>query len=463
MQTTIKIMSAAVLSLVLGLNIAAAQTSVVCTDSDNGKNLSLPGKLTLQFFKDRTLSKTKNYQDFFSGTRNRYLEFYCNGNQPSYEIVTCPNEELGKACPVIESLTAEPKIEVRNGDPIFPEVLIPGMRDFPILNFSLKAYDGEAYLRGLHFTLNDPGTVSAGVLTLNEIETAGLYAFELYDRLDNLISQTKSTAGRVHFEFDDTAYLLSGEEDFTVKINLSLVENLTDSWRWFRLSLDKSYAGNGVQARSAGSGNFVDGVVLGQIGAWPSSALYINAATKIKLDHANKQPVKVSPALKGQEFYHFTVSADKAGPAQIEKLTIEALLEGFKFSENPAARVFLVKSDGTLDFTKAIEDVTTVTLTGTANQEALIEIDFKEQLILAGQTNTYALFLNRTEEIGSETDNSYVFTLQGDDKKSTTRDGDLLKTASNLVWSDFPGILNKNRFMRGFLMDVRTVAKAFLD
>lgn len=459
-----KIIKSALLSLaLLGSNFVAAQTSVVCTDSDNGKNLAVQGTLSLQFFEDRKMVRTQDYQDFFSGTRNRYLEFFCNGNQPSYEIVACPNEELGSACPVIESLAAEPKIQVRNGNPIFPEIIIPGTRDLPILKFNLTAYDGDVYLRGLHFTLDDPVAASADELTLHEIETAKLYSFELYDGLDNLVSQTKSAAGRVHFEFKDNEFLLSGEEDFTVKVDLPLVAEVKDSWRWFRLSLDKSYAGNGVQATAVKTKNPVERVVLGQIGAWPSSALFINAATKITLDHASQQPEKVDPALNGQEFYHFTVKADRAGPAQIEKITIEALLEGFKFEGDPQARVFLVQSDGTLDFTKTIEDKTTVTLGGDQNQEALIEIDFKEQLILAGRTNTYALFLNRTTEIGSNTDNSYAFTILSDDRKSSTRDGRLLKTASNLVWSDFPGILEPNRFMRGFLTEVRSAAQAFLN
>jgi hypothetical protein len=464
MGTTKKILSTAFLSLaVIGFGSVGAQSTVVCTDSDNGKNLAVKGKLSLQFFSGKTVLKTQNYEDFFSGSRNRYLEFYCNGNQPSYEIIACPNEELGAACPVIESLAAEPKIQVRNGNPIFPEMLVPGTNDFPVLNFRLKAYDGDVYLRGLHFTLNDPDAENADAVTLNEIDTAQLYSFELYDGLGNLISQTKSVAGRIHFQFLDSEFRLSGEEDFTIKVDLPVVESIDDSWRWFRLSLDKTYAGNGVQAVSTKTGNFVERVVLGQIGAWPSSQLFINAATKLSLDHADRQPVKVTPASGGQEFYHFTVTADRSGPVQIEKVTLEALFEGFKFSANPEARVFLVQSDGTLDFTEAVEDETTVTLVGKADQEALIEIDFKDQLILAGRTNTYALFLNRTEEVGAAADNSYAFTLLGDDKKSTTRDGDLLKTASNLVWSDFPGILDENRFMRGFLIEVRAAAKAFLD
>ncbi len=444
-------------------SIAFAELNIVCTDSDNGKNLAVKGQLSLKYYQDRVLVKEQAYDDFFSGSRNRYLEFYCNGNQPSYEIVSCPNEEIGKDCPVIESLAAEPKIEVRTLMPVFPKILTPGTNDFSILNFSLKAYDGDVELKGLHFVLEDPGTDSAGSVSLHEIETAALYSFELYDGDDRLVGQAKSNGGRIFFDLSKSKYLLSGSETFTVKVDLPVVDEIEDSWRWFRLTLDKTYEGNGIQAVGAETGNFVEQIVLGQIGAWPSTELFVNAATSINLSHAVNQPKKVTAALRGQEFYHFTVEADRSGPAEIEQVTLDVLLDGMAFSGVPEALVFLVTDEGTPDFTKQVIDVVEVELVDNSPQHALVVIDFKDQLILAGEKNTYAVFLNRTVDTGGPADDSYAFSLLGDDKKSTTREARLLKTASNIVWSDAPGTTELKRFMRGFLVPFEGAAKVFLD
>ena len=56
-------------------SIAFAELNIVCTDSDNGKNLAVKGQLSLKYYQDRVLVKEQAYDDFFSGSRNRYLEF----------------------------------------------------------------------------------------------------------------------------------------------------------------------------------------------------------------------------------------------------------------------------------------------------------------------------------------------------------------------------------------------------
>ncbi|NCP67220.1 hypothetical protein GW756_02855 [bacterium] len=442
---------------------ALAQVNIVCTDSDKGKNLALKGELNLKFYQDRKLVKEQAYEDFFSGSRNRYLEFYCNGNQPAYEIVACPNEELGKNCPVIEALAAEPKIEVKSLSPVFSQIITPRTQELPVLNFSLNAYDGDVILQGLHFVLEAPETNTTASISLRETKTAKLYNYKLYDSDDRLVAQTKSSAGRVYFDFTSSEFMLSGSENFTVKVDLPLVDTIDESWQWFKLSLDKSYEGSGIQAIGAESLNFVEQVVLGQIGAWPSTELFINAATKISLGHARAQPEKVTAALRGQEFYHFTVEADSAGPAEIEQLTLEVLLEGMQFSGEVEGRVFVVDEEGMPDFTKPVVDNVKVEMLDSTKRKAMVRVDFKDQLILAGRTNTYALFLNRTVDTGGPADDSYAFTILSDDRKSTTREARLLKTASNIVWSDLPGISETNRFMRGFLVPIEAAARAFID
>lgn len=449
------------LSSFLPLTLILAQVNIVCTDSDNGKNLAVKGAITLKSYQARQLVKEQSYQDFFSGTRNRYLEFYCNGNQPAYEIVSCPNEELGKNCPVIPALAAEPKIEVRSLTPIFPEILTPGIRDFPVLNFSLKAYDGAVYLKGLHFVLEDPDSLSTTGVTLKEIQSATLYTFKLYDDQDHLLSQTTSQAGRIYFDLSKRFYSLDGVRSFMVKIDLPKVETVADSWRWFRLSLDKSYLGKGIQAESQDTGNFVEGVVSGQIENWPSSALFVNATTKISVRPAIEQPPLVTAGLGGQEFYHFSVIAHTAGPAQIEQVTLQVSLYGMEFKDNPEGRVFLVTENGTVDFKNPVVDLVSVRPINQSNREAIVTIDFKNQLVLAGETKTYALFLNRTSLVNTTEKKAYTFTILTDNQKSTTRESRLLKSASNLVWSDFPGISEVNRFMRGFLLPIDTQTKVF--
>lgn len=442
---------------------AFAQTSVVCSDSDKGKNLAVKGELELKFYQDKKLVKEQSYTDFFSGSRNRYLEFYCNGSKPAYEVIACPNETLGAQCPVIERLAAEPKIQVSLGDPIFPEIITAGATDVPVLNFNLTAYDGTVDLKGLHFVLEDPTSNSRDVVTLNEIQTADLYHFELYDGAGSLITQTKSHAGRVHFDLDSEDFELAGSNDFTVKVDLTAFEAVEDSWRWFRLSLDKDYQGHGVQGVSTESGNLVEGVVLGQIGAWPSSELFVNAATRIAVKHAANQPKKAAPSVGGKEFYRFTVEADRAGTAEIEQLSFEVTLEGMEFEGNVQGRVFKVNQNETIDYQDSVADEVTVTLDKGSNTTATVKVDFKNQLILPGQANTYALFLNRTRAVTDLENTSYAFDILSDTQKSTTREARLLKTASHIVWSDLPGYDNSLRYMRGFLTTVDGASQVFFD
>jgi hypothetical protein len=450
------------LTLLSSLSPVSAQTSVVCSDTDKGKNLAVQGELVLKFYQNQTLVKEQSYQDFFSGSRNRYLEFYCNGTKPAYEIIACPNEELGKSCPVIERLAAEPKIQVKMGETIFPGIIIQNSRDVPVLNFNLTAYDGDVDLKGLHFVLEDPGTASAEVTTLNEIKTAELYNFELYDSTGDIVAQTRSEAGRIYFDLDQENYLLSGSQDFTVKVDLPAIEAVEQSWRWFRISLDKSYEGHGVQGVSTDTGNFVEGVMLGQIGAWPSSELFVNATTKISVTHAAIQPPIVEPSIGGQEFYRFAVEADRMGTAEIEQLTFEVLLEGMEFTGEVEGRVFLVQDDGSIDFSNVVADSVTVIRPNESNMSAQIKIEFENQLVLPGQKNTYTLFLNRTRPLNLPEDISYAFSILTDSQKSTTREARLLKTASNIVWSDLPSFENENRFMRGFLTMIESTAKVFI-
>ncbi len=345
--------------------------------------------------------------------------------------------------------------------PETPEILTPGTADKPILNFSLKAYDGEVVLKGLHFVIEAPGVNTEKFLSLTEVETAALYTYELYDRLDRMVAQTKAQAGRIYFDLGAEDYRLTGTENFTVKVDLPEVNGLEQSWRWLRIALDKTYTGNGIQAINPKTGNVVAGVVQGQIGAWPSSSRFINAATTISLGPAQEQPPKVEPSLGGQEFYRFMVSAGKSGSAEIEKVTLQAVLEGMEFTGDVEARVVLVKADGSLNFRTPVTDEVNVELIDNDSRKALIHIDFREQLVLQDESNTYAVLLNRTRKDDSSEPTAYRFNLLTDSQKSTTRDAALLKTASNLVWSDLPGLEDPNRFMRGFLASVDTSTQVF--
>lgn len=450
-------------TLALLFGSAFAQTSVVCSDSDKGKNLEVKGELELKFYQNKKLVKTQSYTDFFSGSRNRYLEFYCNGSQPAYEVIACPNETLGAQCPVLERLAAEPKIQVSLGDSIFPKIIVAGDTDVPVLNFNLTAYDGSVDLKGLHFVLDDPTKESQGVVTLNEIKTANLYHFELYDGSDELMAQTKSQAGRVYFDLESENFTLTGSNDFTIKVDLVAFEEVEESWRWLRLSLDKDYQGNGVQGVSRETGNLVEGVVLGQIGAWPSSELFVNAATRISVKHARNQPPKALPALSGKEFYRFSVEADRAGTAEIEQLSFEVILEGMEFDGEVQGRVFKVNSNETIDYQTNVADEVKVELAPDSSTKATVKVDFDNQLVLPGQTNTYALFLNRTRAVTAPEKISYAFNILADNQKSSTREARLLKTASNIVWSDLPGYDKSLRYMRGFLTSVEGVAQVFFD
>lgn len=436
-----------------------AKTTITCSETDNGIDLSQAGSINITITRDDKVIN-KELKDGFSKSRNRYVEFYCKGNLPAYEMVSCPNSELGDQCPAVENLESVPKILVGEGPVIFSDIIVGNQVDVEVLKFKLVSQDAPSKVTKFRFVSNFQDKLT--VLTENEIKSASMFSYKLYSPEGRLLDAAEAINGVVEFDLSDRPYQIEQTHTFSLQVDAKPIQLITDRWESFRLTMlpKGSDLGSGIEAVTVDTGAPVKNIFKQNIQEWPRMKRMMNAKSELTLRHAISQPQFADPSVNLQEFYRFTATADVAGDVELKKVTLDAFLMGMSFLDKPNVEIRRVKSDGTLDVSSRVTDSVRVSNLDEQKQSVVIQAILNDQKIPAGSSQTYAVLIDNTvnDFLAESDDDSVSFSFRFDEGPRKNARTDTLLQKSNIVWSDLVEPFNSNRFMSGFLLNVDSTA-----
>ena len=329
-------------------------------------------------------------------------------------------------------------------------------------------------------------------------DTGNRFDYALYDENGDLLQEKQMTSGALHFELANQDRIRAPKDDstfVTIQADVRDITRADQTGYRVRLALDADEANYaGVEAVTAATGNDIELPTDG----WGDAVgeTFVAYRTQIAVNHASSQPSFTGPSTSSQEVYRFTVSADAARQAEIERVTFDVSLAGMQKSGTSV--VFLpgdfdvkqVKSDGTVDDTATIGTIAAVYQfgsTGIVSDSAVsarVVVDFDNQQLSSGESSTYALFLAGTEDAGGESDDDSVsVTIVRDSaylapaneaNAEAGADGDLSDEGdgatgsitstddSNIVWSDESSSSHSSEtedWLNGYLVDIDTTAQ----
>ena len=316
-------------------------------------------------------------------------------------------------------------------------------------------------------------------------DTGNRFDYALYDENGDLLQEKQMTSGALHFELANQDRIRAPKDDstfVTIQADVRDITRADQTGYRVRLALDADEANYaGVEAVTAATGNDIELPTDG----WGDAVgeTFVAYRTQIAVNHASSQPSFTGPSTSSQEVYRFTVSADAARQAEIERVTFDVSLAGMQTSAAFATGNFdikQVKSDGTVDDTATVGTIAAVYdfgLTGTAvttaQGSARVVVDFDNQQLSSGESSTYALFLADTEDLGGESDDDSVsVTIIRDSaylapaNEADAEGGSDATTGdandSNIVWSDESSSSHSSEtedWLNGYLVDIDTTAQ----
>ena len=435
---------------------------VVAVDADNVEN----GQEVNVYFNNEELS--------FAGNND--------GSTSTDNVLPGPQFEL------VESGT----LTVSLGSTVYSDILVANSDDNEVLKIRFNAADDEVQVKDVYL-VND---IEIGDATLGD--TGNRFDYALYDEDGQLLQEKQMTGASLHFELANQDRIRTPKDDstfVTVKADVRDITRADQTGYRVQLALDTDdtdYAG--IEAVTAATGNDISLPT----GGWGDAVgeAFVAYRTQIAVNHASSQPSFTGPSTSSQEVYRFTVSADAARQAEIERVTFDVSLAGMQKGDGTG--VFLpgdfdvkqVKSDGTVDDTATIGTIAAVYQfgsTGIVSDSAVsarVVVDFDNQQLSSGESSTYALFLAGTEDAGGESDDDSVsVTIVRDSaylapaneaNAEAGADGDLSDEGngtngsitstddSNIVWSDESSSSHSSEtedWLNGYLVDIDTTAQ----
>lgn len=334
-------------------------------------------------------------------------------------------------------------LSIEAGSTVFSDILVANQTDVEILNIRLSSTEDEIQVKDLNFKASDPAA-------------ADRVKFKLYNDQGQLAQSQSAFNGALEFKLSDANRIRvpkNGSTVVSIRVDVRDINDVSQTGKILNLSLDTAQVQNGVVALSAATGATLPKTKI------KSSAIksqdFLIAKSQLTLRHAVTQPRFADPSSSEQEFYRFTATADAAGDVELATVSFNVALQGMTYQATPKYRVLAVKSDGTLDTTSKIINSTKSTTIKGGEQQDLVFIHFQNQIIKAGESRTYALLFNNTQntQAGENDDDAVAITFRYD--RAPAGPGSVLSTNGSIVWSDKSGT---NSFFNGYLLDIDTTA-----
>ena len=162
----------------------------------------------------------------------------------------------------------------------------------------------------------------------------------------------------------------------------------------------------GADALTAATGT---DVVASSITGTYTGEAFVAYRSQLSVKHAATQPSFQDPSSASQEIYRFSVTADAARQVELGRVSFDVALSGMDASAtNNAFLVKLVKSDGTIDNTASVGSVIDTFGTTNGQVSGVATVNFSNQKLSAGETRTYALFMDNLEDSGGSADDDAV-------------------------------------------------------
>jgi hypothetical protein len=168
-----------------------------------------------------------------------------------------------------------------------------------------------------------------------------------------------------------------------------------------------NYSGvtTGIAALTAATGT---DVAQGSISGTVTGETFVAYRTQVSVKHAATQPNFQDPSTASQEVYRFTTTADAARQAEIGRVTFDVALSGMQTTATPTFVVRQVKNDGTIDNTATVTSSVTTDISGAAKTSGRVVVNFSNQKLAAGESRTFALFMNNTVTSSAVADDDAV-------------------------------------------------------
>ncbi|MCF7846694.1 MAG: hypothetical protein K9M51_01350, partial [Candidatus Gracilibacteria bacterium] len=371
------------------------------------------------------------------------------------------------------------------GSTVYGDVLVANSDDVEVLRVRLNAADDELQVKDLYF--DNEG------LDSNAIENR--VDFKLYNEAGQLIQQKQMTGGSLHFELanQDRITVPKDESTYvTVKVDVRDINRADQTGKRLQLDLDTTMptsgtsALSGVEAVTAATGsdlataNITENSVTGQV--------FVAYRTQIMVDHAASQNFSGTPSAESQEVYRFTVTTDAARQAEIGRLNFSVSLSGMDYDGANTFAVYPVEDDGNVDTSVTVATTTifenseaapaTSDATEDGDTTANVFVTFVNQKLSAGDSKTYALFVDKTSDAGNiadddavsvsvKTDDGYLAPAVRSTQQGTVTGGDCSYKAAGsavavtncVVWSDESSTSHNDDtldWLNGYLLDIDT-------
>lgn len=364
------------------------------------------------------------------------------------------------------------------GSTVYSDILVAGTDDVEVLKIRFNAADDEVQIKDLYLQNDNYAS------TTNEFGPRA--DFKLYNEAGSLI-QTKQmqTGDKLHFELANQDRISVPKDDSTfVTVKVDVRDITQSAMTGKKLTIGRNVGttnvASGVEALTAATGT---DVVQSSITGDYTGETFVAYRTQLSVKHAATQPNFSDPSTASQEMYRFTVSADAARQAELGRTTFNLALSGMQFqdqtAETPTAplvfEVKLVKSDGTIDNTATVtssvtHNVTASTVVGTpiVATSALVDVNFSNQKLSAGESRTYALFANQTfQKTGTtESDDDSVSTTIISDTTYNVPVNNAGGSAFNILWSDESSNAHSTTtvdWLNGYLLEVDTTSQVNAD
>lgn len=386
------------------------------------------------------------------------------------------NELAGVAFQLVQS----GRLTANIGSTVYSDLLVANSSDVEVIKLRLNAADDEIQIKDLYFENDVDGD---GASTGTELNVESRVSFKMYNESGQLIQEKQMTGGSLHFELANQDRIRVPKDEsttITIKADIRDITSANQTGKRLQLRLNTDSGQNGISAVTAATGSDVDAA---DISASATGEVFVAHRTQVSVRHAATQPAFSDPSAASQQVYNFTVTADAARQAEIGRVTLKVDLSGMTASGGTAGAFIVrqVKDDGTVDDTATVATVTGTIATSAATGTATV--DFINQTLAAGESRTYALFLdNLIDAGGSADDDSVSITIQRDTNYAVPGTlanvkvngaGDVDTNTANaananavLIWSDESSTSHSATtadWMNGYLSEIDTTAKVNQD
>ncbi len=292
-------------------------------------------------------------------------------------------------------------LTVSMGSTVFSDIIVAGQKEVEIGRIRFNASDDEVHIKDIRLEndVNADGTV--------DNEGAGdRVDFKLYNEAGQLIQTKQMVNGALHFQLANQDRIRVPKDDstfVTMKVDARAITQAAQTGARLALSLDEGHLTKGIEAITAATGSDIS--TPAAAAGWQSAAQdvttedFVIYRSQISVNHASAQPNFQDPSTASQEIYRFTVTSDAARQTELGRATFRIDLSGMETAANASFVVRQVKADGTIDNSANVA-TTSDTFTAASDVSGNVTVSFTNQKLSAGESRTYALFMDQTTNTG---------------------------------------------------------------